>query len=194
MAKTQKLLQDGEMSQLLPPSPDARRLVITLLGPDRPGIVASVAAVVAEHGGNWMESRMVHLGGQFAGLVRAQVPAHASDELRQAIEGLAQKGLRFTIEDATETEATPAGRTVRLELVTPDRPGILREVSRILAHHGLNVEELATEFVAAPWSGELLFKANLAVTAPVDLDTDALRDALEETSAGMMLDVSVSFS
>src|SRR4051812_3506563 len=40
-------------------------LVMTIIGPDRPGLVELLASLVAEHGGNWLESRMSHLAGQF---------------------------------------------------------------------------------------------------------------------------------
>ena len=49
-------------------------LVLTLIGPDRPGLVEAVAEVIAGHGGNWLESRMAHLAGQFAGILRVEVP------------------------------------------------------------------------------------------------------------------------
>ena len=45
-------------------------LVLTLIGPDRPGLVEAVAEVVAAHGGNWLESRMARLAGKFAGILR----------------------------------------------------------------------------------------------------------------------------
>jgi len=54
--------------------------VLTLIGPDRPGLVESVAARVAAHGGNWLESRMAHLAGQFAGILRVEVPAERLSE------------------------------------------------------------------------------------------------------------------
>ena len=41
-------------------------LVMTIIGADRPGLVEMVAARVADHGGNWLESRMCHLGGELA--------------------------------------------------------------------------------------------------------------------------------
>ena len=50
-------------------------LVVTFTGPDRPGIVASFARVVGEHGGNWEESRMARLAGQFAGILEVTVEA-----------------------------------------------------------------------------------------------------------------------
>ena len=55
-------------------------LVLTLLGPDRPGLVELVAGVIAAHGGNWLESRMSRLGGKFAGILRAELPP---DRLRR---------------------------------------------------------------------------------------------------------------
>ena len=51
-----------------------RLLVMTVIGQDRPGLVESVAALVAENGGNWLESRMSRLGGHFAGILRVEVP------------------------------------------------------------------------------------------------------------------------
>lgn len=176
------------------PTPPAgpRRIVLTLLGPDKRGIVARVASTIAAHGGNWMESRMVRLGGQFAGLVQAQVPEHAYEDLRAAVAKLADMNLRLTIEESSPAETTPPRRQIELELLTPDRPGILKEISAILAAHELNVEELATEFVAAPWSGALLFKALIKVSTPAGLDADKLRDDIEATSVDMMLDLSIS--
>ena len=56
-------------------------LVMTVIGPDRPGLVDSVAALVAEHGGNWLESRMSRLGGHFAGILRVDVPGENEPEL-----------------------------------------------------------------------------------------------------------------
>ena len=66
-------------------------LVLTLIGPDRPGLVESLAKRVTAHGGNWVESRMAHLAGQFAGILRVEVPpenvAAASGGAGRAREG-----------------------------------------------------------------------------------------------------------
>ena len=68
-------------------------LVLTMLGPDRPGLVELVAGVIAAHGGNWLESRMSRLGGQFAGILRVEVPTEREKELIAALEALASRGL-----------------------------------------------------------------------------------------------------
>ena len=63
-------------------------LVMTVIGPDRPGLVQLLATRVADHGGNWLESRMCRHGGQFAGLLRVEVAEEQSDALRRALAGL----------------------------------------------------------------------------------------------------------
>ena len=50
-------------------------LVVTLLGTDRPGIVARLAKVAADAGASWQESKMARLAGKFAGVVRLALPA-----------------------------------------------------------------------------------------------------------------------
>jgi predicted amino acid-binding ACT domain protein len=111
-------------------------LVMTVIGPDRPGLVQIVAACVADHGGNWLESRMCHLGGQFAGLLRVEVEGARRAELARALQGLEAAGLRVIVH--AEAGPVPAGQgtVARLELVGQDRPGILRSISAVLATQG----------------------------------------------------------
>ena len=60
-------------------------LVMTLISPDRTGLVESIARAVAAHGGNWLESRMAHLAGKFAGILRIEVPADKAAALQSAL-------------------------------------------------------------------------------------------------------------
>ena len=73
-------------------------LVLTLIGPDRPGIVDSVSEVVAAHGGNWLESRMAHLAGKFAGVLCVEVADDQAAALEDALSRL----------DVDGPEAAPA--------------------------------------------------------------------------------------
>src|SRR2546429_5453896 len=68
-------------------------LVMTVIGRDKPGLVDSLAGIVAEHGGNWLESRMSRLGGQFAGILRVQVPAEKEATLVGALQQIQPAGL-----------------------------------------------------------------------------------------------------
>ena len=166
-------------------------LVMTLIGPDRTGLVEAVARAVADQGGNWLESRMCHLGGQFAGILRAEVPAAHVDELVKALQTLESAGLNVTIH--TESGAAPSaiGSVAALELVGQDRPGILRLVAGVLAAHGVNVEELASERVSAPMGGGTLFKARATVLVPPGTSLGALRGDLERIASDLMVDLNL---
>ena len=59
-------------------------LVLTVIAKDQPGLVERLAQCVADHGGNWLESRMSRMAGQFAGILRVAVPAKAHAELVEA--------------------------------------------------------------------------------------------------------------
>ena len=164
-------------------------LVLTLIGPDRPGLVEAVAEVVAAHEGNWLESRMARLAGKFAGILRIEVPADKSAALEAALAALDSRGLKVVGESSGEAGATTAGRTLDLELVGLDRPGIVREISQLLANSGANVEELSTDRTSAPMSGEMLFQAKARVLLPSNADLGTLRAALERLASDMMIEI-----
>ena len=86
-------------------------LVLTILGDDRPGLVEPIARVVADHGGNWLESRMAHLAGQFAGILRVEVDADHAEALAAALRGLRDAGLESIIHP--DAVGADAGRTAR---------------------------------------------------------------------------------
>jgi glycine cleavage system regulatory protein len=165
-------------------------LVVTVIGKDRPGLVESVSAVVEEHGGNWVESRMSRLAGEFAGILRVSVPADRAEALSEALQGLRSGGLRVVVERGIE-DVVEEGHVIVLELVGSDRPGIVHKISEALAARGVNVEELNTECEGAPWSGDTLFKAMARLRAPTALDLDQLRESLEAIAGDLMVDISI---
>jgi glycine cleavage system regulatory protein len=166
-------------------------LVMTVIGPDRPGLVQAVAACVADHGGNWLESRMCHLGGQFAGLLRVEVDAGRREELLRALQGLDATGLRVSVHAGEGEPAEGGGMKATLELVGQDRPGILRSISAVLAAHGVNVEELASQREGAPMGGGTLFRARAMVLVPAGVNQARVRTELEKIAADLMVDLTL---
>jgi glycine cleavage system regulatory protein len=165
-------------------------LILTLVGPDRPGLVEALAAPVAEHGGNWLESRMAHLAGKFAGVLLVEVPDERAGALVEALGRLEQRGLRVVAERSA-AEPAPAGRTFVVDLVGLDRPGLVREISQVLAERGVNIEELTTDRTAAPMSGELLFRSRARVLVPPRTDAAELRARLERLAGDLMVQVTL---
>jgi glycine cleavage system regulatory protein len=168
-------------------------LVMTVIGGDRPGLVQMVATRVADHGGNWLESRMCRLGGQFAGILRVEVPTERRDRLLDALRGLEREGLQIIVhaDGAGDSGAPKTGVLALFELVGHDRPGILRSVSSVFAAHRVNVEELASERVSAPMGGGTLFQARATVFVPAEVSVAVVRTDLEKIAADLMVDLKI---
>ena len=164
---------------------------MTIIGQDRPGLVDSVATLVAAHGGNWLESRMAHLAGQFAGILRVEAPPEKEADLVRALHGLQAQGLAVVVHPGRAATIPPPESLMAIELVGQDRPGIVRQISHTLATHGVNVEEFASECVSAAMSGEVLFKAQLTVKVPRTCDPERLRKDLEKIAADLIVDLAL---
>jgi glycine cleavage system regulatory protein len=166
-------------------------LVLTLIGPDRPGIVGSVSEVVAAHGGNWLESRMAHLAGKFAGVLCVEVAEDRVEDLEAALGRLEADGLRVIVE-----RSAPMGEVTRpamhVELLGLDRPGLVHEISALLGSHGVNVEDLATDRTAAAHSGDHMFHAHIRVVIPDGVSVAVLREGLERLAGDLMVEISLA--
>jgi glycine cleavage system regulatory protein len=167
-------------------------LVMTVIGRDRPGLVDSVAAVVTEYGGNWLESRMSRLGGQFAGILRVEVPREKEAALAFALKGLEKRGLAIVVHPDESEPAESGAQQKLLEIVGQDRPGIVSQISHALASFGVNVEELETECASAAMSGEMLFKARARLSIPQSCDTAAIRQKLEKIAEDLIVEISLA--
>ena len=126
-------------------------IVLTVIGPDRPGIVSALSDRASTLGANWLDARMAHLAGQFAGIVHLQVPDAQVERLTEALRELESSGLRIEVARASP-EAPPSGPLVTLELVGQDKPGIVRDVSRTLAASGVSIEEFESAVVSGAMS------------------------------------------
>jgi glycine cleavage system regulatory protein len=167
-------------------------LVLTVIGPDKPGLVERLSNTVLEHEGNWLESGLSRLGGKFAGIVLIDVPEPQVTPLTTALQALSGAGLKVAVEHSDEPSATVDFQPLTLELIGHDKPGIVRDISKPLANRKINVEHLDTELVSGSMSAELLFKAEAALLAPPDVDTDELQSALEAIASDLMVDITLN--
>ncbi len=163
-------------------------LVLTLIGKDKPGLVEQLAETIAIHSGNWLESSMSQLAGKFAGILRVSVPDEQADNLTAALGNLSS-GLKLVIEKAEPESATENQQTVTLNLVGNDRPGIIREISHVLAKLGVNVEDLETDCVPAPMTGDVLFKAQAQLKVPSETELATLQTALEKLADDLIVEI-----
>ncbi|MBS44048.1 MAG: amino acid-binding ACT protein [Nocardioides sp.] len=162
-------------------------LVLTLIGDDRPGLVSAVSTPVEQVGGSWQRSELTRLAGKFAGVVLVEVPDDAVTELARRLAAVEE--LHVQVEQAGTPPATAA--TWRLDLLGADRPGIVAEISRALAEHGVGIDELATEVREAPMAGSPLFEVAARLSMPADADVDVVREALERLADELMVDLTL---
>lgn len=162
---------------------------MTVIGKDRPGLVESVAAIVAVQGGNWLESRMCRLGGEFAGILRIHIDVEKEKALLEALKVLETQGLTLVVKSDTIAPVGGGRHLATLEIVGQDRPGIVHEISSALARQSVNVEELTTECSSAPMSGETLFKASAKLLIPEFCNVSELRRDLERIAGDMLVDI-----
>lgn len=163
-------------------------LVLTVIAEDQPGLVERVAKCIAEHGGNWLDSRMSRMAGQFAGILRIAVPADAHAELADALQQLERDGIRVVFARSGEVPER-SWRMIHLQLVGNDRSGIVRDITRLLAGHGINVESLNTDVLPAPMTNELLFHADARLAVPAELSLDELQQHLETLADELMVEL-----
>jgi glycine cleavage system regulatory protein len=177
--------------------------IVTFIGDDKPGLVEQLSRAIEENGGNWHESRLSQLGGKFAGLILVSLPEDKGPTLEESLKGLSASGLSVRVTATSDIPATSPGldedsasgaantRQIGLSLVGPDRPGIVREVSRALAERKINVLEMDSEVSSAPMSAEPLFQARLQVAVPGNVDIGELQDGLEDIANAMTLDIDI---
>jgi glycine cleavage system regulatory protein len=164
-------------------------LIVTLVGPDRPGLVSTLSAAVTAAGGSWQESRMARLAGQFAGIVLVSLPAQAAATLSAAVARLEAEGFQVAVRGGGEAPAA-SDSVLYLDAVGQDRPGIVRDLAEILARRGVNIEELTTHVLSGSFSGEIMFHAAARLRVPAALTAADIRGDLQHLSHELMVDLS----
>lgn len=168
----------------------AVEMILSVIARDRPGLVARIAEIVAARGGNWIDSSMARLGGEFAGIVRVSLPESEADALEAALGALAEDGITV-LARRSAGPAAPQGQAAFLEVTSSDRPGIVRDISDRLAARHVSIDELETEVFVGSMSGEALFSAKAMIVIPDGVTAADIRDDLEaiglDTTAEIVL-------
>ncbi len=171
----------------------AQEMVLTVIARDRPGLIKALSETVNSHAGNWIDSSMARLGGEFAGIVRISVPNDSASALESALGALGDAGIWVTIrrDDPDQLQARAHGRHMRISLTGVDHPGIIHEVSTALAALDISIDELSTHIFTGSMSGEAMFEADADVILPAGLDEALVRDTLEDLANDLVVELQV---
>jgi glycine cleavage system regulatory protein len=164
-------------------------LILSVVGSDRPGLTQAIASAVLSADGNWLESHLSQLGGLYVGSVL--VETGDADALRAAVSAVDAHGLEVRIAPAVETSG-PEGQAVAFSLVGQDQPGIVHQVTAVLSGLNANIEAFDTRMSVEAHSGAPLFHLDARLRLPPGLDGEAVKTALEDISAEIMVDISLT--
>lgn len=166
-------------------------IVLTIIADDHPGIVKTVSKVLYRHGGDWTESSMASLAGQFAGILLASVKTENTEACVRDLRGLESEGLHVIAQIGAA--AAPAGekREYVLDLVGNDRKGIVHDITSVLSAFEVNVQHLETVVESMPMGGGEVFRAKARLVVPETADIDALEAGLEEIANELMVTITL---
>ncbi|PXA89777.1 amino acid-binding protein [Caulobacter sp. D4A] len=167
------------------------RLILSVVGSDRPGLTQALAQAVLSAGGNWLESHLSRLGGLYVGSVLVELDEARVDALRAAVGAVDAQGLEVRIAPAIEVAET-AGEAIQLALVGQDRPGIVHQVTGVLSGLSANIETFGTRLSVEPHSGAPLFHMEARLRLPAGLSVATVQAALEDISGEIMVDIALA--
>ena len=166
------------------------QLIISALGPDRPGIVGELTAHLHSAGGNILESRMVNLRGEFAVMILLECSDQAAKTLAAELPAIAAKMmLKLSVTPQTAIAQPRAGIPYRLKTYSMDQPGIVARLTGVLRSLGVNIEELTARQESAPFAGSPLFLTEMLITVPAGVSLSKVRGELEAAGNELNCDV-----
>ncbi|TWI70783.1 glycine cleavage system transcriptional repressor [Desulfobotulus alkaliphilus] len=170
-----------------------KKVIVTVLANDRPGILASVSGAIFQEGGNLDQVSQTLLETQFAGLFIATLTKDISIEDLQAKlrQTLAPQGMDVLVKpiDEPDTASPVPSEPFVITCFGPDRKGLVAEITAILARHKVNVTNLRAMFEGGddPSRNLMIYE----VDVPVSADTSALSGDLRTRAAELSLVINI---
>ena len=176
----------------------SRRWILTVLGKDRPGIVAGVTKVLYQLGCNLEDSTMTRLEGEFASMLIFSGGAKATGaSIQKAFEPLCRRmKLVVHLKALSKQETTPPKQPGKRHLISvygADRSGIVFRVSETLANLGINIVDVQTHRTAPAGrrGTSSLYMMLLEVEVPPRVALSTLEQKLQQRGKALGVEVSV---
>ena len=171
-----------------------RKVILTILGHDRPGIVATVARVLFEQNCNIENVSQTILKTEFSGSFIVSLPSELlPDQLQKIlVEDLASINMHVHIAPlATAGDAFQSKGSEPFVITTkgPDRKGLVAGISAVIARHGVNITNLKAVFKGGdePDNNIMIYEVDI----PAGIDQKAFYYELRETAESLALNISI---
>ena len=163
-----------------------KQLVLTIIGPDRSGLVDELSSAVLANHGNWLASNLSHLCGHFAGILQLEVAEEHLSQLESAVHNIPDLEVKI---EAGQEQVSDTSQKLNFVITSNDRPGIVQELSGVLRHKGASILHFTSKQQSAPNWGVPLFSAEATVSLPSGLSKDDVIEALESITSDLIVDV-----
>lgn len=159
----------------------------TVVGKDKPNIVKSMAEVTRGLGGEWVKSKIIHLGSQFSAMMMVSIDQEKEAELKTSLEKKFPD-LLFSY-SATAEPSTEAPAAVTVVLDCKDRPGLTHDITKTLSELGLKAGNMEFHRLPVVPVGHTVFNAKMTIR----FDGEASKEEFVETLESICDDARVSF-
>jgi len=159
--------------------------VISVLAPDRVGLLRDITRVVFDHGGNIHEIRQSIVGGFFNLIfISAHPTGIQADEIRQALATTLGPETVSSVLPRPAPKPRPVadGETFVISTRGPDKPGTILAISAFLVEHGINIED----WLVGDEDGLTIYTARVRV--PETLEFRQVQKAFKQAMAELGLD------
>jgi glycine cleavage system transcriptional repressor len=151
-------------------------IVINVVGSDRTGLIYDLARVIADCGGNILDSRMTALGSEFGMMLSVAGNWHTLTKLEGDFKRFTDAGLTISIRRTEQRPPRPDVVTYSVDCVSLDQPGIIYNLAGFFGARGIDIGELNTRSYSAAHTGAPMFAAQMMIHIPSSIHIAALRE------------------
>jgi glycine cleavage system transcriptional repressor len=171
-----------------------KKVAISVLGTDRPGIVAAVSRILLENRCNIEDVAQTILQREFTGIFIASIPETLELEqvlaqLEGDLEPFGLKLLLKPLEAALDEKPLPPSEPFVITTTGPDRLGLVAGMTEVIARFGGNITNLRAAFRGGdnPLNNTMIYEVDLTA----DMDRKSFRQALTERAKELGLELSM---
>lgn len=170
-----------------------KRIALTLIGKDRPGIIAKASEILYKAGCNIEDTTMTLLGGQFAMILVGTLQTSEENKLKRDFQRWTSRGelhcfWKVLPQTLVRGEKHPAGtQTYIVSVMGKDRTGLVYETSRLLGRMDLNITDLNSKILGS--GDKTVFAMVLEVDVPKKFNLSQLEVALKKLTKRLGVDI-----
>lgn len=158
--------------------------LVSLAGVSRPGLLQDLAHYTHEHGGKWQSSKVSHLEGHIAAIIKIEIPEEQVEAVKAQF--TAQETLSVQFDDVNVPTQTPSS-SLNLVVDAKDRPGLVKEITNVLDDQDVTVVDMECYRLNVTGLGSSVFSANMKLDLPEGCAQEDVMADLEDLSDDMVV-------